>query len=143
MKKISKILITTTLLCLTFVGTLSASELQKDKKPFYVNSLGVEMTEEEYNNLLRGFNPDTIDSMPLETYIQFKDITTLTKEEEVKYVRSDIEYDLLGNVISQKEVEITEEEYNRPVIQRANAGSSGGTRHGTSQIGRASCRERV
>lgn len=132
MKKINKILLTTTLLCLTFVGTLSASELQKDKKPFYVNTLGVEMTEEEYNNLLKGFNHDTIDSMPLETYNQFKDITTLTKREEVKYIKSDIEYDLFGNVISKHDEEITEEEYNRPAVQRANSGSSGNSRHETS-----------
>lgn len=83
-----------------FTGSVSASE--------HVNYFGIEMTEEEYDNLINlGFTPDEIYHMSEETFEQNKDIESTLEAQNTKYYKT-VYTDLSGNSYS---MEISKNEY--------------------------------
>lgn len=83
-----------------FTGSVSASE--------YINYFGIEMNEEEYDNLINlGFTPDEIYHMSEETFIQNKDIESTLEVQNNKYYKT-VYTDLSGNSYS---AEISKDEY--------------------------------
>lgn len=83
-----------------FVGQVSASE--------YINYFGIEITEEEYDNLINlGFTPDEIYHMNEENFEQNKDIESTLEVQNTKYYKT-VYTDLSGNSYS---TEISKEEY--------------------------------
>ena len=83
-----------------FAGQVSASE--------YINYFGIEMNEEEYDNLINlGFTTDEIYHMSEETFEQNKDIESTLEVQNQKYYKT-VYTDLSGNSYS---TEISKEEY--------------------------------
>lgn len=71
------------LLCgFTIAGNSKAKEKEPVENPYFVNALGAEMTKEQYLNLLNGFTPDEIDTMPSDVCGIYADDTTLTTTAE-------------------------------------------------------------
>lgn len=76
------------------------------KNVYYTNSLGVEMTQLEYNKMTQIFSERRVDSLTPEEFAEYKDLNIV--DSSVIYEKS--VYTLDGTIIG-KEI-ITEEEYN-------------------------------
>ncbi|MBE6139272.1 MAG: hypothetical protein E7174_02030 [Firmicutes bacterium] len=114
MKKIF-LAIFTTLFLMPFM--VSADEIT----PYYTNLNGAELTEQQYNNLIKVFSEDTIATMTVEQINLVKDNENLVKTEDTKYVRVDDIYDLRGNIVSRIEKEVTEEEAQNFLKEKKNS----------------------
>lgn len=98
--KIIKCAVISVLAVTLFIGSVSASE--------YINYFGIEMNEEEYDNLINlGFTEDEIYHMSEETFVENKDIESTLEVQNKKYYKT-IYTDLSGNAYS---AEISKEEY--------------------------------
>ena len=80
----------------------------KELEPYYTNMNGAELTEQQYNNLLRAFSKDTIATMTVDAINQLKDNENLKKYEITKYIQIDEFYNASGSLISRLEKEVTE-----------------------------------
>ncbi len=78
--------------------------------PYYTNSYGVNLTQEQYNKLLSVFSEESIYTMTPETLEIVKNAEYFTKTESEKYIRVDSYYDVYGNIVKQTETEITKSE---------------------------------
>ncbi|MFA9399093.1 MAG: hypothetical protein ACERKV_12635 [Clostridiaceae bacterium] len=78
---------------------------------YYTNSNGVELTKQQYSNLLRGFDVDIINSMTQEMIDLYKNDGELNNYcENEAYILSDETYDVSGNLKSVKETKLTEKQ---------------------------------
>ena len=132
--KIRKIILLCSLVFTSFAMPVFASEA---KEPYFTTYMGVELTEEEYNNLARGFDFDTIDTMPQEMINKFKNIEDLKRIEKTVYVVTESFYTPTGTLIGNIEKQYTEKEYqqllkNNEYSLMDNSGSSGSSTHTTS-----------
>ncbi len=93
-----------TLLAVFGISKVSAKEV------FFTNMNGVELTEEEYNNLLKGFSPDTINTMDKEMIDGIKDSKHFYVAEDKKYIKT-TEVFLEDKLVDTFDEEITEEEF--------------------------------
>lgn len=89
------------------INCVSASE----NEVYFTNMKGVELTEAEYNNLLKGFSHDTINTMDAEMINDIKDAENFITTEETKYIKT-TEFLRNGKVVDYIEEEITFDEYN-------------------------------
>lgn len=88
-----------------FVFTISIGQTKASN---YENYYGIEMTNQEYNNLLNlGFSSEEIYYMSEDTFLDNKDLTSTLLAKDQKYYKS-IYTDLNGELYS---VEISKEEY--------------------------------
>lgn len=76
------------------------------KNVYYTNSLGVEMTQLEYNKMTQIFSERRVDVLTLEEFESFKDLNIV--DSEVVYEKTT--YDSTGKTL--KKESISEEEYN-------------------------------
>ncbi len=105
MKKIRFMLLVTITICgLAFLNVNA-------KNIYYVNKNGIEMTQEQYGYLCQFYDKNTISIMDLEKFNKEMAYNYTLKNEEVKYIETEISY-LNGTPIEVKENIITEEEYN-------------------------------
>jgi len=90
---------------------VQANEQNEEKEEiFYTNLNGVELTKKQYNNLLRGFDEDTIATMEIEMSDNFKNNDSLLRDDTIIYVKVERTY-LNGMVIDSTETTVSEEEY--------------------------------
>ena len=75
------------------------------------NNNGVEMTQEQYNNLVEVFGESSVDNMTQEIFDIEKDKEFEYLGEETIYIESRYRVDAYGNVSHIREIEISEEEY--------------------------------
>lgn len=81
----------------------------KMQNAYYVNMQGVELTENEYQNLAKVFSSNTIASMSKESINLIKSDSTLQSIEETKYYKFIEEVDYFGNVIATDQIEVSQE----------------------------------
>lgn len=106
MKRLTAIII----IIITFPTLIIPVESLEKENVFFINMNGVELTEEEYNNLLKGFNHDTINTMTEEMINPLKGDKNITKLTTTKYVKTEVVYN--GNkVINTNEFVVSEEDY--------------------------------
>lgn len=106
MKKIS--LIFCTIFALFYsVTTVNANEIQ----PFYITDSGVELTEEQYNNLLGGCTIEELNSMEPTIIEKYKDSDSFRSTSSSKYIKTLTTY-RDGVLYDTVDVEITADEYN-------------------------------
>lgn len=72
-------------------GTFSVNALEKNDV-YFTNMNGVELTETQYNNLLKGFSHDTINTMSAEMIDDLKDDINIKKVTTTKYVKTSTRY---------------------------------------------------
>lgn len=113
MKKVVLLILLSTMI---FPMMVSASE----KKPYYTNLNGAELTEQQYNNLKKAFNDDTIATMTVETINLLKNEQNLSTTVEEKYIRTDEYYDDNGNLIDSIETEVTKSQADSFVENKEN-----------------------
>lgn len=88
---------------------VQANEQNEEKEEiFYTNLNGVELTKKQYNNLLRGFDEDTIATMEIEMSDNFKNNDSLLRDDTIIYVKVERTY-LNGMVIDSTETTVSEE----------------------------------
>lgn len=75
---------------------------------YYTNLNGVNLTKQQYDNLLKVFDEDTIATMEQSGIDIYKNETNLTKTVEVKYIRTDYFLDAYGNVAVSSDTEVSE-----------------------------------
>lgn len=78
--------------------------------PYFTNMNGVELTEEQYNNLLKGFSYDTINTMSEEMIDFLKYDTNIQKTSTTKYVKVSTRY-VNNEAISTSEEEVSRKEF--------------------------------
>ncbi len=82
----------------------------------YVNYYGIEMSEEEYNNLVGlGFTENEIYYMLEDDFNYNKDIKSKLESSTTNYYVNVTRYDATGKIMSSNDMQISEDEYNRPV----------------------------
>jgi len=80
---------------------------------YFLNYYGVEITNDEYSNLLElGFTEDEIYYLSEEEFNNNKDIIGSLESTTVRYFANIVRYDVTGRIISNADMEITEEDYN-------------------------------
>ncbi|MBO5120211.1 MAG: hypothetical protein J6C28_00810 [Bacilli bacterium] len=99
---------------------------------YYTNLNGATLTKEQYNNLLKVFDEDTIATMEKSGIDIYKNDTNLTKVENVKYIKTDYFYDAYGNVILSRENEVNEDEADLFVKNHNNGVQTAASSHQTS-----------
>lgn len=83
----------------------------------YQNYFGITMTEEEYSNLYElGFTEDEIYYMSESEFNYNKDLNGNLEATSTRYFANIIRYDATGRIISNSDMEITEEDYNAEVV---------------------------
>lgn len=107
MKKLSLLLC---VISLMLFGSISVNA-QENKDVFFVNMNGVELTETQYNNLLKGFSHDTINTMSEEMINMLKDDSNIQKTTTTKYVETSTRY-INGQPVNTSEKELSINEYN-------------------------------
>lgn len=105
MKK-TLLIVLTAILLLSFTSVRAES----NKKIYFTNMNGVELTEQQYNNLLEGFSPDTINTMSAEMINPLKNDTNIQKNTTTKYVKVITEYKN-GEAINSIQEEVSKLEY--------------------------------
>jgi hypothetical protein len=93
-------------MCTTTVFASNARYSQ----PYYTNLNGVELTQQQYNNLARVFDEDTIATLTQDMADILADDTTLQTRSSTQYVKVETVVDIFGNEVSYSEEEVTEEE---------------------------------
>ncbi len=109
MKKLFLAILTLSLILPTFVSALT---IYDNAVPYYTNLNGATMTKQQYDNLKRAFDEDTIATMTVDTVNLLKNDPSLTSTEETKYIQVDEYYDDNGNIIKTTETEVSEEQAN-------------------------------
>ena len=111
MKKFKLFLAIVTMFSLC-IAPLTASALEAKKSSvFFTNMNGVELTEQQYKNLSKGFDHDTINTMSQEMIDGMKDDTSIQTVVETSYVKTITKYDANKNIISSNEVNVAKSEY--------------------------------
>ena len=83
----------------------------------YQNYFGITMTEEEYSNLYElGFTEDEIYYMSESEFNYNKDLNGNLEATSTRYFANIIRYDATGRIISNSDMEITEEDYNSETV---------------------------
>ena len=83
----------------------------------YVNYNGIEMSEEEYSNLLElGFSEDEIYYLSLEEFTNSRDLVGNLEATTTRYFAHIVRYSATGQIISESDMEITEDAYNNEVV---------------------------
>ena len=77
---------------------------------YYTNPNGVELTEQQYNNLSKALKKEVIDWLPQEIIDEFKDDENLTAISYSKYIRTDSYFDSTGKITRNIDTVVTEEE---------------------------------
>lgn len=95
-----------------FVANVSFPAYAAEEKvdPYYVTIYGYELTEEQYNNLKRGFSETAIYTMPDDIADIYKNDKTLYTVSTNYYVKTDIEY-IEDEIISETDTLVSREEY--------------------------------
>lgn len=81
-----------------------------DKEVYFVNMNGVELTKEQYDNLLKGFSYDTINTMSAEMIDMLKNDSDIHTTKKEMYVKSEVECQD-NEVVDSKQTVISKEEY--------------------------------
>jgi hypothetical protein len=81
-----------------------------NETPYFTNMNGVELTKEQYNNLLKGFSHDTINTMSEEMIDFLKDDTNIQKVSTTKYVKVSTKY-VNNEAVSTSEEEVSKAEF--------------------------------
>lgn len=101
-KKIALFLLIATMF---FPSSILAKE---NNLTFYTNMNGVELTKEQYSNLNKVFDEDTIATLTEQQINYYKNNSNLSKTENTKYIRTDNYYDNNGNLISSEDTIVNE-----------------------------------
>lgn len=89
----------------------------------YQNYFGITMTEEEYSNLYElGFTEDEIYYMSENEFNYNKDLNGNLEATSTRYFANIIRYDATGRIISNSDMEITEEDYNAELVMSLSDG---------------------
>ena len=107
MKKINLLVASFVFSLCIFIGT---SNVYAKEKPFYTNLNGVELTETQYNNLIKALDEDTIATLTQDMADILKDDTKLVSNKYSKYIKIDNIVDKYGNILFTTETEVTKEE---------------------------------
>lgn len=92
---------------LIFPSSIFAKE---NSQIFYTNMNGVELTEEQYLNLSKVFDENTIATLTQQQIDYHKNNSNLRKVENTRYIKTDDFYDLNGNLINSIETVVNENE---------------------------------
>ena len=91
----------------------------------YQNYFGITMTEEEYSNLYElGFTEDEIYYMSESEFNYNKDLNGNLEATSTRYFANIIRYDATGRIISNNDMEITEEDYNAEAVMPLSDGNT-------------------
>lgn len=84
---------------------------------YYVNYNGIEMSEEDYSNLLElGFTEEEIYYLTLEEFTNNKDVVGNLEATTTRYFAHIVRYSSTGQFISETDMEIDEASYNSEVV---------------------------
>lgn len=92
------------LLTFVFVGSVGAEEVT----PYYTNSNGATLTEEQYNNLIEVFSENTLYSMSKEQIDIIKNETDFDVSTETTYIKTTDTYNILGEYTGSVSQEVSE-----------------------------------
>ena len=84
--------------------------LAQENDGYFVTLDGINLSEKQYNNLIKVFDEDTIATMDKKLLNSLKDNENLSKTENTKYVKTEYFYDKNGKITSTLEEEVTKEE---------------------------------
>lgn len=101
------LIVTTMILSISFANNVNA-----DEKDYYVNNNNVNMTKEQYNQLLETFSEESISVMSQEQFNHEIEMNYTTLKKNDVFMKMDINYDKYGKVLDIIKTEISEEEYN-------------------------------
>ncbi len=107
MKKVSLLLCAISLILFSSIS-INARE---NKDIYFVNMNDVELTEVQYNNLLKGFSHDTINTMSEEMINILKDDSNIKKITTTKYVETSTRY-INGHPLNVSERQLSMNEFN-------------------------------
>lgn len=111
---------------------ISIKSVNAEEEPIFLTNMnGVELTENQYNNLRKGFSHDTINTMSQEMIDLFKDDENITKVSSVKYIRTDTKY-INGVAVSNNDIELTKAEYDKAPSKANVVYLNDGTKSGNS-----------
>ena len=100
------------LLAIFIFAILTTSVSTMEDTTYFTNMNGVKLSEEQYTNLLRAFDHDTINTLEQSTIDIYKNEENLSKTEEVKYVKV-TEVERVDKVHSRTEETISKEQYEK------------------------------
>lgn len=99
------------------IFTLGANQIFAQEEIYLKTLNGVELTKEQYNNLIKSFDHNTIITMNAEMLEEIKNETDFKSVSKEKYIKSTIVYDQ-GQVVSSNEEEVSLNEFtNSDVIE--------------------------
>jgi hypothetical protein len=128
-----------TSLMMIFSMCISPVYALENETPYFTNMNGVELTKTQYDNLLKGFGEDTINTMTQTMINSLKNDTNIVKTTSVKYIKTDTIY-VDEKVISKSEAEVSKQEYDNspkgkpiitPIISPMYSGNTGNPTHET------------
>lgn len=102
--KLINYFIFSTLLTFVFVGGVGAEEIT----PYYTNSNGATLTEEQYNTLIEVFSENTLYSMSEEQINIIKNETDFDVSTETTYIKTTDTYNILGEYTGSISQEVSE-----------------------------------
>lgn len=92
------------------IFTLGANQIFAQEEIYLKTLNGVELTKEQYNNLIKSFDYNTIITMNAEMLEEIKNETDFKSVSKEKYIKSTIVYDQ-GQVVSSNEEEVSLNEF--------------------------------
>lgn len=92
------------------IFTLGANQIFAQEEIYLRTLNGVELTKEQYNNLIKSFDHNTIITMNAEMLEEIKNETDFKSVSKEKYIKSTIVYDQ-GQVVSSNEEEVSLNEF--------------------------------
>ena len=92
------------------IFTLGANQIFAQEEIYLKTLNGVELTKEQYNNLIKSFDHNTIITMNAEMLEEIKNETDFKSVSKEKYIKSTIVYDQ-GQVVSSNEEEVSLNEF--------------------------------
>lgn len=92
------------------IFTLGANQIFAQEEIYLRTLNGVELTKEQYNNLIKSFDHNTIITMNAEMLEEIKNETDFKSVSKEKYMKSTIVYDQ-GQVVSSNEEEVSLNEF--------------------------------
>lgn len=92
------------------IFTLGANQIFAQEEIYLKTLNGVELTKEQYNNLIKSFDHNTIITMNAEMLEEIKNETDFKSVSKEKYIKSTIVYDQ-GQVVSSNDEEVSLNEF--------------------------------
>ena len=124
-----------TAICMAYLIMSSTASALVEDDVYIVTMTGVELSEKQYNNLLRAFDHSTIITLDPFTIDLYKDAETIISTSQKYYIRVDTTYSN-GEIVAENETLIREQLYNLvsdiPVVEPRYSATCGKDTHTTS-----------